>query len=126
MVVILVHWLIKKDMVDDFENAWTKMKVGKSSGLHKEILTTPEEYQDDDMYHTFSIGNPFYTTYLNIGIWESLDHFDNAIKKYIFKPEVSKDDNGDIVLIQRVKPYEFKIRERVVMRIVNERGDSLW
>ncbi len=89
MVVILVHWLIKKGREEEFKVRWKeRMTVPSGSGLYREILTRldpdPKGQSSDPKFHTFSLGDPFYSTFINIGIWESVEHFDEAVgKKYI-------------------------------------------
>ena len=47
MVVVLIHWKIKKKHVDEFLNFWkTEAVVQDSKGLIGEFLATPESSQD--------------------------------------------------------------------------------
>jgi hypothetical protein len=74
MIAILVHWLIRPGFEQDFEQRWRAMTVDAHAGLYREILTTlekpePASPSSDDRFHTFSVGDPFYTTYINIGLW---------------------------------------------------------
>jgi hypothetical protein len=124
MVVILVHWLIKKNSEAEFEARWHQMTVDKGSGLYREILTTLDPEPMDSKFHTFSVGDPFYSTYINIGIWESVFHFDTAIGKYISNPEVVE-KNGRKKYSIELEAFEFKLRERVVLKVVSDRGQAL-
>ena len=124
MEVILVHWLIKKGRELDFEKHWQKMTIENDIGLYREILTTPDKNTFDPKFHTFTLENPNYTTYINIGMWESLAHFDKAINKYF--PKASSEEVGNkIVQTIELEDFEFKLRERIVLRKVKDRGVAL-
>ena len=120
MVVILVHWLVKLQRRDDFLKLWEEMKVDANSGLYREIISEPDTFIDDAKYHTFSLENPNYKTFINIGFWKSIEHFDNAIGKYIPQTEIV---NGK----QRIEleDFEFKLRERLVLKVLKSRGKQL-
>lgn len=106
------------------------MSVDEKSGLYREILTTlekpnaDEDNTDDERFHTFSVGDPFYTTYINIGIWKDLSSFDAAIGRYIPQTKVTEKD-GRSFLTTELEPFEFKLRERVVLRVIGSRGNDL-
>jgi hypothetical protein len=129
MVAILVHWLIKKGCESDFQAKWREMTVESHSGLFREILTTlraPSEdsLADAERFHTFSIGDPFYTTYINIGFWDSVESFDAAIGKYIPSSQHCQREGKTVRLIE-LEEFEFKLRERVVLDVIGSRGDNL-
>lgn len=124
MIVIMVHWLIRKGQEEVFKASWRQMSIDSHAGLYREILTTLDQEEDNEKFHTFSIGNPHYSTFLNIGFWESVEHFDKAIDKYIPKPKVV-DKNGKQIYTIELQAYEFKLRERVVLNIINDRGGDL-
>ena len=78
MNIILVHWLIKEGKQDEFVNHWKNvMQLGKPEGFYREILTTPESVPDPK-YNTFSVTDRNYETFINVAIWESVEHFDKA------------------------------------------------
>jgi hypothetical protein len=124
MVVILVNWLIHPGKEDDFIESWKKMTVGPDSGLYREILTTVNPSNANPKFHTYSVGDPFYTTYINIGIWESLEHFDKAIGPKIPSAEFFEKD-GRMKYSIELEAFEFKLRERVVLSVVADRGGPL-
>lgn len=124
MVVILVHWLIRHDKEEDFKNRWRQMTVGLQAGLFREILAELDEEPANPQFHTFSLGDPFYSTFINIGIWESVDHFDKAVGKYIPEAELSI-KNGRKKYSIELEEFEFKLRERVVLKVVSDRGGQL-
>src|ERR1700729_4156013 len=95
MVVILVHWLIKKGIenTEAFEAMWKKMTIEPNTGLYREILSVPVE-AEDPKFNTFSITDNAYLTYINIGIWKDLASFDAAVGKYIQAPERRKPLGG--------------------------------
>lgn len=130
MIVILVHWLIRPGFEEDFEARWREMVVDKKSGLYREILTTLEKSNadegnaDDERFHTFSVGDPFYTTYINIGIWKDLNSFDAAIGQYIPQTKI-EDKDGRSFHTTELEQFEFKLRERAVLRVIGSRGGKL-
>ena len=125
MVVVMVHWLIKQGQEKEFENWWrSEMSVPKDAGLYREILTTIDAEPTDSKFHTFSVGDPFYSTYINVGIWNSLEEFDKEIGKRIPEPEIIKED-GKIKYTIKMEAFEFKLRERVVLKVISDRGGQL-
>jgi len=130
MVVIMVHWLIKKGIENEqaFENMWKRMTIQPNTGLYREILTQPVE-AEDAKFNTFSITDKAYTTYINIGFWESLESFDNAVGKYIQAPERRKPLSGSYqdkeMLAIYQHDFEFKIRERVILKKLLDRKGAL-
>ncbi|MEQ9229434.1 MAG: hypothetical protein RIF46_02045 [Cyclobacteriaceae bacterium] len=124
MEVVIIHWLIKKGKEDDFENRWKSMVVGEKEGLFREILTKVDHSSDDPKFHTFHLEDPNYTTYLNIGIWDSLESFDKAIGKYIPKQEEATEGDKTVFKIV-LEEFEFKMRERICLKKVLDRGSKL-
>lgn len=124
MVVILVHWLIKTGMEDAFQARWKQMSVGPGSGLFREILTKIDVGQADPKFHTFSLGDPFYSTFINIGMWESVEAFDHAVGKYIPEAQIVE-RHGRQKLTIELEDFEFKLRERVILEVVSDRGGQL-
>ena len=128
MVVILVHWLISPGHEGRFEERWREMKVDSHSGLYREILTNLSknevDAQLDPKFHTFSIGDPFYSTYINIGIWQDLESFDKAIGKYIPNVVLSQKKGRTLQTVE-LEEFEFKMRERVVLKVIGDRGGQL-
>lgn len=128
LVVILVHWLIKPGQEEPFIQRWRSMSVDGHAGLYREILTSLNKAdaltQADQKFHTFSIGDPFYSTFINIGMWRDLESFDRAIGKYIPPVEIIE-RNGRKLQAVELDEFEFKLRERVVLSVVGTRGGDL-
>lgn len=130
MIVILVHWLIRPGLEQTFEARWREMSVDEHSGLYRELLTTLKKPDSnvsstsEEKFHTFSVGDPFHATYINIGVWESLEHFDKAIGKYIPAVKV-EEKNGRRIQTVELEEFEFKLRERVVLDVIGTRGGQL-
>jgi hypothetical protein len=128
VVVVLVNWLIRPGYEERFVEKWRTMTVDAHSGLYREILTNLDKgeraAQLDSKFHTFSVGDPFYSTYINIGMWESLESFDKAIGKYI-PNAIIEDKEGSRVQTVELEEFEFKLRERVVLQVVGTRGGRL-
>jgi hypothetical protein len=124
MIAILVHWQIRPGKEEEFKAKWKQMTIAPGSGLYREILTELDPEPPNPLFHTFSLGDPFYTTFINIGIWESLEQFDNAVGKYIPQAELSE-RNGLQKFVIELDAFEFKLRERVVLKVVSDRGGQL-
>lgn len=122
MVIILIRWFIKEGFEDKFIDTWTNtMKVPKEQGLYREILTTVDTNEKDLKFHTFSLENPHFKTYINIGIWNSIDDFKELIEsKYI--PKENLYEGRSVV---ELKEFEFKMRERIILKVISDRGTSL-
>jgi hypothetical protein len=125
MVVILVHWLIFPGKEKEFEDRWKKMTPPPGSGLYREILTELDRENANPRFHTFSLGDPFYSTFINIGIWESVEHFDKAIGKFIPEAVIVEKPDGRQTYSIELEAFEFKLRERVVLNIISDRGGNL-
>jgi hypothetical protein len=130
MIVIMVHWLIKKGIENEeaFEATWRKMTIEPNTGLYREVLTRPVE-AEDPKFNTFSITDNAYTTYINIGIWKDLKSFDEAVGKYIQPPERRKPVSGpfqdrEMLAVYR-QDFEFKIRERVILKTILDRKGAI-
>jgi hypothetical protein len=123
MIVILVHWIIQPGKEEDFKKRWYQMTVEQGSGLYREILTELDK-ESNPRFHTFSLGDPFYSTFINVGMWESVEHFDKAIGKYIPEAQVFE-ENGIRKYSIKLEAFEFKLRERVVLKIISDRGGQL-
>jgi len=124
MVVVLVHWLIRPGKEEDFKARWEQMIIGANEGLYREILTELDREPANPKFHTFSLGDPFYSTFINIGVWESVDHFDRAVGKYIPEAEIVEKDGRQKFSIE-LEEFEFKLRERTVLKILSDRGGQL-
>jgi hypothetical protein len=124
MVVILIHWLIQQGKEEEFKNRWRQMTISPGSGLHREILTELDREPSNPKFHTFSLGDPFYSTFINIGMWESVEHFDKAVGKYIPEAVIIEED-GLLKYSIKLEAFEFKLRERVVLKVVSDRGGQL-
>ncbi|WP_343307974.1 hypothetical protein AAHN97_12535 [Chitinophaga niabensis] len=86
------------------------MKVPKEKGLYREMLTSEDTSLDDIRYHTFQLGNPACSTFINIGVWRSLDDFETLIgSKYIGTQH----------------DFEYKMRERIILKVIADRGQEL-
>ena len=124
MEIILVHWLIRNDKREEFVNHWKyKMKVGKPKGFYREILTRPVS-KPDPKYNTFSVTDKHYETFINIGIWDSVEDFEEAIKSF-FPPASEQTEQGRTKQIIELEDFEYKLRERIVLKHIDDRGIAL-
>ncbi len=73
MTIIMAHWLIKRGIENEeaFKTMWQKMKIDPNTGLYREFLTKAEE-AEDPKFNTFSLTDPAYITYINIGFWKDV------------------------------------------------------
>jgi hypothetical protein len=130
MVVIMVHWLIKRGIENEqaFTAMWQEMKVDLNTGLYREFLTKPEE-AEDPKFNTFSLTDPAYVTFINVGFWKDIESFNAAVGKYIAPPELRKPLSGSLKGTEMLAVYqhkfEFKIRERIILNKVFDRQGSL-
>ncbi len=97
MVVVIVKWYIKNKMDKYFLSKWEEMKPKFYDGLFREFLNKPENI-NADKYLTLDVVNPNYTTYLNVGIWRSLEDFDKAIGSMIPQRKPNKRSKETIVI----------------------------
>lgn len=130
MIVIMVHWLIKRGVEHEhaFRAMWEKMKADPNTGLYREFLTKAEEAADEK-FNTFSITDPAYATYINIGFWKDVASFDAAVGQYIAPPEKRKPLNGPMKDTEMdtiyLRSFEFKIRERIILSKIQDRKGAL-
>ena len=130
MVVVMVHWLIKRggENEEAFKALWRKMAIDPNTGLYREFLTKAEE-AEDPKFNTFSITDPAYVTYLNIGFWKDIESFDAAVGKYIAQLELRNPLEGPLkdteMLAAYRYPFEFKVRERIILSKVLDRQGGL-
>ena len=126
MVVILVHWLVKRGIenTEAFENMWKQMTIRPNTGLYRELLTRPVQ-AEDPKFNTFSITDEGYVTYINIGIWKDIPSFDAAVGKYIqpaeWRKPLSGPYKGKKMLAVYQHDFEFKIRERIILKKILDR-----
>jgi hypothetical protein len=111
-------------MEEQFTSRWKQMKIGKESGLFREILTKIDIRPSNPKFHTFSVGDPFYSTFINIILWETVEAFDRAVGKYIPEAEVIQKDGRQKYTIE-MEDFEFKLRERVILEVAADRGGQL-
>lgn len=126
MVIILVYWQIKEDRVEEFEKYWkTLMNVEHKKGFYREILTKPVA-MSDPKFNTFSITDRNYRTYVNIGFWSNIEDFERAVRETMPKAsQVTDPGSGRTKQTIELEPFEFKVRERIVLTPISERGGPL-
>jgi len=126
MVIILINWQIKKGQELALEEYWkTLMNVEGKKGFYREMLMQPLT-MSDAKFNTWSITDPNYSTYINIGCWESIEDFERAVQETMPKASQATDPtSGRTKHTIELEPFEFKVRERVVLRTIFERGGAL-
>ena len=121
MIIVLIHWLIKNGAEQKFIDTWKKMSIEKNEGLYRETLTEIASEVEDLKFKTFSLESPHYKTYINIGMWRSLADFDRLVGKYIPEAEMV----GENKVQYEMNDFEYKIRERIVLKKIADRGVDL-
>ena len=108
VAVVLVKWHIIKGQEPQFKEHWeVKMNEFKSDGLFREILSEVNDNIPEKFKIWQDLHSSEYSTFINVGIWESLESFDEAIKP--FMPKVNDFE------------YKPKPRERYVLTYVSDR-----
>lgn len=124
MVIVIVRWYIKKDDEPRFKKIWVeKMEPKIKDGLFREFFSKPIDVIDEK-YHTLDVESKYYTTFINVGIWENIEAFNEAIGSLIpsrEKPDLMKFPEKTDKEIIEVFDFEFKLRERVVMNVEEDR-----
>jgi heme-degrading monooxygenase HmoA len=91
MVIILIYWQIKKGQELVFERYWkTLMNVERKKRFYREILTKPLT-MSDQKFNTWSITDPNYSTYINMGFWSSVEDFERAVQESMPKASQATD-----------------------------------
>lgn len=109
MVVVLIHWRIKptKEAEAAFFRYWKhKARIDDKSSLAAEYLSAPMSprevpFQVDDL--TFGHGILNCKHFINVGIWETWDAFNEQVGKHM-------NDDGPL------QPFEADRRTRTVLR----------
>ena len=85
MIIIIVHWRIRREGRDAFFEHWkTKNVIADRSGLIAEVLTqqlSPREFAQAawDLEDEPGDHESFYT----IGLWQSLADFENQVARFM-------------------------------------------
>jgi heme-degrading monooxygenase HmoA len=126
MVVILVDWKIKEDRAEEFENFWKTLgNVEGKNGFYCEILTKPEP-QPDSKFNTLGLTDRNYLTYVNIAFWSSVEDFETAVRESMPKTsQITDPASGRTKQSIELERFEYKIRERIVLIPIAERGGAL-
>ena len=126
MEIILVHWLVKEDKAKEFEKHWKMMmNVEGKEGFYREILTEAVT-KPDPKFNTFSITDRNYRTYINIGFWRSIEDFERAVQQTMPKASQATDPESRRTKQSiELEAFEFKLRERIVLTPISERGGAL-
>lgn len=124
MVIVIVRWYIKKGKETDFKNIWIeKMEPTIKTGLFREFFSKPVDIVNEK-YHTLDVESRHYTTFINVGVWKDVSSFDEAIGSFIpdrDKPDLEKYPEKENKELIEVFDFEFKLRERIVMTVEEDR-----
>lgn len=103
MIIALINWRVKSGSEDDFLDKWkNELSLEGSAGLIGEFLSEVEDSdfhdgitwemeadEKDDRSHWVSEG---LKSYVNVGIWTSVDAFMVAVGKYMVAGRLIKED----------------------------------
>jgi heme-degrading monooxygenase HmoA len=121
MVIVVVRWYIKIGFEEDFKSTWKNMSPRYKDGLFREFFSKSTEKQDLK-YHTLDFESKHYTTYINVGIWRSLEDFENAIGEMIpSRDNHPVESNKELIVVFN---FEYKLRERIVMDVEKIKGGN--
>ncbi len=95
------------------------MEPENKIGLFREFFSTPIASVKEE-YHTLDVESQHYTTFINIGIWESVEAFEEAIGCFILGRTPHKTDSQKRLL--EIFDFEYKLRERIVMTVEESRS----
>lgn len=105
MVIVVIKWSIKPDMVQEFREYWAQeTRVQDRQGLVGEFLSEVGS-KDDYPYITWTLDNQDAASskaYVNVGIWTDSNAFQDEIAKYF-------NDDGPI------REFEMARRIRTVL-----------
>lgn len=82
MMIVLIHWRIKPNAIDDFFAYWkTQARIGDRKGLITEMLSEVRTAKDF-WYATWSLDPESlgdFKSYVNVGFWHDDAEFQNQI-----------------------------------------------
>ena len=101
MVIVLIHWKIKRDCVDDFLTFWkTKACIKDRSGLVGEFLSEVQSEKDCEWINwKLTACDGKYKSFINAGLWSDLESFCKQVEGYF-----------------KTKPFEYEQRKRLVLK----------
>lgn len=114
MIIVLINWRILPGEVDAFLHKWkTGLRLEGAQGLIGEFLSKVEdssfhegvtwEMEPDDRDSTDEWRQIEYVSYVNVGVWDRVDDFMNAVGKYMSKGRMLKE------------PFEAAPRRRAIL-----------
>ena len=105
MVIALIHWKIKPDMVDAFLDFWCNEAVVQDrEGLIGEFLSAPCDMSELPwITWDLAASDGAYRSFVNVGLWRDAEDFQDQIGKYF---------NRDAA----PKAFEYERRRRTILR----------
>lgn len=106
MVIVLIHWKIIPDKIEDFLEYWRKEAiVDNRHGLIGEFLSEPQSPTEHPWITWDIMGcEGKYKSFINIGCWSNADDFHEQIGKYFL-------DNAS-----KKKDFEYEPRVRTILK----------
>lgn len=84
MIIVVIHWKIKPELVEEFLESWKKTAVvGDRRGLVGEFLTEAHSTAEYP-WITWDLAGceGKYRSFINVGYWDSAQEFQEQIGKY--------------------------------------------
>lgn len=103
MIIVLINWRVKSGSEGDFLEKWkSELALEGADGLIGEFLSKVEdsafhegvtwEMEADEKDNRSDWTTVDHTSYVNVGMWNSVDAFMNAVGKYMAAGRSIKED----------------------------------
>lgn len=122
MVVILVHWLIKDGMEDVFQSRWKQMSVGAACTARLLLRLTLGQPTPISTRSVLVIRSTPRLSILACG--KALKLSTARFGKCIPEAEIVERQGRQKLTIE-LEEFEFKLRGRVILEVVSDRGSQL-
>ena len=113
MIVVIVHWKIRPEMVDEFLEFWkTAAIVDDRSGLIGEFLCEGHSTTEFD-WITWPLAGceGRYRSFVNVGFWNSGEEFQAQVERYFDSATGPKEFEAEPRLRTALKPGCWRIGE---------------
>lgn len=111
MVIVVIHWKIKPDMVDEFLDFWkTSAVISDRTGLIGEFLSEGHSTAEFDWITWPMTGREgIYRSFVTVGYWNSGDEFQAQVGRYFETSTGPQDFEAEPRLRTALKPKVWRI-----------------
>lgn len=111
MIIVVIHWKIRPDMVDEFLDFWRKSAViGDRKGLIGEFLSEGHSTAEFGWITWPMTGREGrYRSFVNVGYWNSGDEFQAQVGRYFDSSAGPEDFEAEPRLRTALKPMCWRI-----------------